>query len=80
MIVEATFNIRRYWLKPETPRSVLDTLNYRTGSQNGLIRRYVDINYYGETDRLITMMELRYAEWILDREMITYTVSGDDGL
>jgi hypothetical protein len=87
MEVSATFNIRRYWFKIDTPQSVLDTLNYRRGSYNttdgklgmGQIA-YVDVNYYGESDRSITIMELKYGEYVLGRELLTYTVSGDDGL
>jgi hypothetical protein len=41
---------------------------------------YVDINYHGAGDKLLTMMELRYGEWITEREELSYTVEGDDGL
>lgn len=85
MEVKGTFNIRRYWLKKDTPQSVLSTLNYQHSrleiAKNQYIHAcYVDVNYYGESDRAITMMELRYGDWVLQREMITYTVTGDDGL
>ena len=78
---------KRFWLKNHTPRDVLATLEWRSGmySRNGnrddsYPRRYVDVNYYGETDKNITLMELRYGDWIHDRELLTYTVEGDDGL
>jgi hypothetical protein len=85
MKVTATFNIRRYWLHKNTPADVLATLNVRKSRLNldgkfYLEAPYVDINYWGEGDRAITLMELRYADWILSREMITYNVEGDDGL
>ena len=80
MKVQGTFRVRRYWFKFMTPREVLDTLNFRWGSRGTAHTPYVDINYWGDTDRNLTMMELRYAEWIDDREEIVYTVEGDDGL
>lgn len=90
MKVEATFHIKRFWLKNHIPREVLATLEWRSGmyvdsTRNGLRNhpypcRYVDINYYGETDKNITLMELRYGDWIHDRQILTYTVEGDDGL
>ena len=81
MQVTGTFNIRRYWFKADTPSSVLASLNYRQGNWQGFERNpYVDVNYYGDSDRAITIMELKYSEWVIAREMLTYTVSGDDGL
>jgi hypothetical protein len=84
MIVQGTFNIKRFWLKPDTPREVLAGLHWHSevyGSRkDGSILRYVDVNYYGDTDRDITLMELKYGDWIHDREILTYTVEGDDGL
>lgn len=85
MKVSATFNIRRFWFKKDTPLEVLWTLNIRysrlnLGGNVYLECPYVDVNYYGESDRAITLMELRYSDYILQREMIQYTVSGDDGL
>ena len=81
MKVTGTFNIRRYWFKLDTPREVLASLNYRLGNWQGFERNpYVDVNYYGDTDRVITVMELRYSQWVLARELLTYTVEGDDGL
>lgn len=85
--VTGTFKIRRYWLAYNIPQDVIDTLNVRIGtyiSPLGIAASgrtyYVDINYYGESDRDLTLMELRYADYILDREEIVYTVEGDDGL
>lgn len=83
MIIRSTFHIRRYWLEKETPEDVLKTLNHRWGLQPNtahLITPYVDINYHGEGDKLLTMMELKCSDWITNREEITYTVEGDDGL
>lgn len=87
MDIEETFYIRRYWLRTNTPKDVLDTLNYRRGTYHDPDGRggagnvpYVDINYYGEGDKTLTMMELKYAEWIADRQQISYTVTGSDGL
>lgn len=84
MKVEGTFHIKRYWLRHETPREVLATLHWRSGfyptGNQGLAYKYVDVNYYGDSDKDITLMELRYAEWIHDREMLAYTVEGDAGL
>jgi hypothetical protein len=84
MIVQGTFNIKRFWLKYDTPRDVLAGLNWHSGvygsRKDGPILRYVDVNYYGDTDRDITIMELKYGDWIHDREILTYTVEGDDGL
>ena len=81
MNVEGHFTVRRYWLQSNTPWAVLNTLNnVRSGVVNNQIRPYVDISYYGEGDRNITIMELKYGEWIHTREQIFYTVKGDDGL
>ena len=87
MKVEGTFKLRRYWLHYKTPQSVLDTLNWRMGtyqSPKGYPKwgraPYVDVNYYGESDRNLTLMELKYADHIFDREELVYTVEGDDGL
>lgn len=81
MKITETFRIRRYWFKPDTPQDVLDTLNYRLGNPKDFFRApYVDVQYWGEADRTLTMMELRYAEWIDQRQEISYTVEGDDGL
>lgn len=87
MIVEGSFKIRRYWLHFNTPESVLATLNWRMGTYKTPKvyatwgrAPYVDINYYGDSDRNLTLMELKYADHILDREEIVYTVEGDDGL
>ena len=83
-LVQGTFNIRRFWLNADTPKSVLDQLNIRYGVlvrvPKNLHLPYVDANFYGEGDKNCTMMELKYGEWIIDREEITYTVEGDDGL
>ena len=79
--VEGTFKIRRYWLSYDTPMAVLNTLNWRMGDRGSTRRApYVDIFYYGDSDRDLTLMELRYCEWIDSREEIVYTVTGDDGL
>lgn len=81
MRIQETFNIRRYWLKPNTPIDVLETLRHRWGNPRDYVKApYVDIQYWGDTDKTLTMMELRYAEWIEQREEIGYTVTGDDGL
>lgn len=86
MLVQGTFNIKRFWLKIHIPREILATLEWRSGMYgqddrtNGYPRRYVDINYYGDTDKNITLMELKYGDWIYDRQILTYTVEGDDGL
>ena len=81
MKATGTFKIRRYWFNTDTPADVLATLNHRWGNPRDLIRApYVDINYYGDGDRNITLMEMRYSEYIMDREEIVYTVEGDDGL
>lgn len=81
MKVTGSFNIRRYWFKKDTPASILAGLNYRMGNWQDFDRNfYVDVNYYGDTDRAITIMELKYSEWIVHRELLTYTVEGDDGL
>ena len=89
MLVQATFNIKRFWLKNHTPREVLATLEWRSGMYSYDLpnydrqphpRRYVDVNYYGDSDKNITLMELKYGDWIHDREILTYTVEGDDGL
>lgn len=86
--VTGTFKIRRYWLDLDTPKEVLDTLNFRMGSYNDpdtnhrfwVQMPYVDINYYGNSDRNLTLMELKYADWIKYRQEIEYKVEGDDGL
>ena len=81
MKITETFHIRRYWFQPLTPTEVLATLNWRWGNPRDLVKApYVDVNYWGEGDRNLTLMELRYSDWIEDREEITYTVEGDDGL
>ena len=82
MKATGTFKIRRYWLNPKTPADVLATLNHRWGGEGfaGPKAPYVDINYFGDGDRNLTFMELKYAEWIDSREEITYTLEGDDGL
>jgi hypothetical protein len=81
MKITETFHIRRYWMKILTPKDVLDTLHWRWGNPKDLLRApYVDVSYHGEGDKLLTMMELKYSEWIDTREEITYTVEGDDGL
>ena len=81
MKLQQTFHIRRYWLSTATPQDVLNTLRYSWGQPKGKFGMpYVDINYYGEGDKTLTIMELRYSEWIADREEITYTLEGDDGL
>lgn len=81
MKLEHTFHVRRYWLKPLTPNEVLDTLNWRWGNPRDFVKApYVDINYWGPDDKTLTMMELRYSDWIDSREEISYTVAGDDGL
>lgn len=82
MEITETFYIRRYWLDVNTPQDVLDTLNYRTGTKKLSSHRtyYVDINYHGDSDKMLTMMELRYGEWIEDKQELSYTVTGDDGL
>jgi len=88
--VTATFKIRRYWLKANTPWALLNTLNVRLGVYHALADGtlnhigaqlpYVDVNYFGDSDRNLTLMELKCCEWIEAREEITYTVEGDDGL
>jgi hypothetical protein len=79
--IQATFKIRRYWLKADTPNDVLATLNYRWGNPRGYIKApFVDINYWGDGDKTLTMMELKYGEWIDERQEISYTVEGTDGL
>lgn len=88
--VTGTFKIRRYWLKVNTPWALLNTLNVRLGVyhdiKDGSLHRigaqlpYVDVNYFGDSDRNLTLMELKCAEYIEAREEITYTVEGDDGL
>ena len=81
MNITETFHIRRYWFRLYTPAEVLATLNHRWGNPKDLIRApYVDINYHGEGDKMLTMMELKYSEWIDSREELSYTVEGDDGL
>jgi hypothetical protein len=81
MIVDGTFKVRRFWLMSNTPRDVIDTLNnVRQGVLEQVRLPYVDINYYGESDRDITFMELKYGDYIVERENIVYKVVGDDGL
>ena len=83
MKIQATFHIRRYWLRLDTPADILDTLNTRYGLPQGsryTTCPYVDIAYMGAGDRLLTLMELKCAEWITDRQEVGYTVEGDDGL
>lgn len=88
MQVSGTFKLRRYWLDYSTPQSVLDTLNWRMGTYRNPLSEYakwgrtyyVDISYYGDSDRNLTLMEMRYAEYIYDREELVYTVDCDDGL
>lgn len=85
MQVRATFKIRRYWLKRDTPSDIIARLNVRSSrfeiARNQVIDcLYVDINYFGDGDPAITRMELLYGEWVLAREAIEYSVEGDDGL
>jgi hypothetical protein len=81
MKITSTFHIRRYWFNHKTPADVLATLRHRWGNLRGTEQNpYVDINYIGEGNKLMTMMELKYAEWIVEREEISYDVEGDDGL
>ena len=81
MKASGTFHIRRYWLKTDTPQDVLNTLRYSWGQPKGGVGApYVDIDYFGEGDRNLTFMEIKYAEYIHSREEITYTLEGDDGL
>ena len=86
MKVSSTFKIRRYWFDPDTPKEVLDTLNFRYGDypdkifRRQLHLRYVDVNYWGDSDKNLTIMELKYGDWIINREELEYTVEGDDGL
>ena len=81
MKASGTFKIRRYWLSRFTPADVLATLNHRWGNPRDLIRSpYVDIDYFGENDKNLTFMELKYSEYIEHREEISYTLEGDDGL
>lgn len=94
MKVSSTFKIRRYWLDHLVPEWVLAQLNVKWGfyPKDGNLRQnprykskdlrlwYVDINYWGESDKNLTIMELKYGDWVIDREEIEYTVEGDDGL
>lgn len=80
MKVQGTFRIRRYWLYVITPTDVLNTLNFRWGQKGGVHLPFVDIQYWGDSDKNITLMELRYGEHIDSREEIVYTLEGDDGL
>jgi hypothetical protein len=76
-----TFTLWRYWFRRETPEAVLDTFGVRTGARNlGPYQPYTDVYVTGAHDRRLTMMELRYSDWIEDREFITYTDEVDDGL
>lgn len=86
-LVQSTFKLRRYWFKRNTPWAVLDTLHIRTGTYrepdgSGAAGNmpYVDVHYWGDGDRNLTMMELRYSDWILAREELAYVLEGDDGL
>lgn len=86
-LVQSIFKIRRYWLKRNTPQTVLDTLNIRAGtyyepdgSGAAGMMPYVDVHYWGDGDKNLTMMELRYGDWVMDRQELTYTLEGDDGL
>ena len=93
-LVQGTFKIRRYWLAWDIPEQVIAQLNVKWGfyPKDGALRQnpryvskdlrlyYVDVNFYGESDKICSMMELRYGEYIIDREELTYTVEGDDGL
>lgn len=82
MKISETFHIRRYWISEDIPQDMLDTLNWHWGFKKFANKRsyYVDVNYHGDSDKMLTMMELKYTEWITDREELTYTVEGDDGL
>lgn len=80
MEVRSTFKIRRYWLRLDTPSDVLDTLNYKDGVLDRMPRFYVDIEYFGDSDKNLTFMELRYGEHVHSRTELTYTLAGDDGL
>jgi hypothetical protein len=81
MNVEGTFKVRRFWLKANTPRELMDTLNnVRVGMLQMDRLPYVDIDFYGESDRNITFMELKYGDWVVERQDITYVVRGDDGI
>ena len=65
------FKIRRYWLSTATPWKVLKTLNYYWGKppgHGGFGTPYMDINYWGKGDSILTFMELKYSEWIDSRE------------
>lgn len=86
-LVQSTFKIRRYWFKVNTPWAVLDTLNIRSGTYydpdgSGAAGNmpYVDVHYWGDGDKNLTMMELRYGDWVTYRQELTYTLEGDDGL
>ena len=84
MEVSAEFKIRRYILANNTPDSILATLNYKWSSASMGMKSvghpYVDINYFGDSDRDLTLMELRYGDYIVERQELTYRVTGDDGL
>lgn len=81
MNVEGTFKVSRFWLQANTPRELMDTLNnVRVGMLQMDRLPYVDIDFYGETDRNITFMELKYGDWVVERQDITYVVRGDDGI
>ena len=81
MNVEGTFKVRRFWLMSNTPRDVIATLNnVRQGLLEQVRLPYVDISYFGESDRDITFMELKYGDYIVERQNIVYKVTGDDGL
>ena len=82
MNVQGTFIVRRFWFKFDTPKEVLGTLNnVRWGNPRDYVRApFVEVNFYSETDRNITFMELKYSEWIDERQDIQYTYTGDDGL
>lgn len=81
MRLSQTFNIRRYWLRTDTPQVVLNTLRYSWGQpKGGHGMPYVDVDYMGDGDKNLTLMEIKYSEWIHSREHIQYTLEGDDGL
>jgi hypothetical protein len=83
--VQSTFNIRRFWFNYNTPENILAGINWHMGTHfgvNSVAGRapYVDIHYWGDSDRNITIMELKYSDYIFAREELTYTLEGDDGL
>lgn len=86
--VEATFKLRRFWFSFNTPRDILAGLNWHMGTHYGTGQYYrnagrapyVDVHYWGDSDRNLTLMELKYSEYIFDREELAYVLEGDDGL